>query len=552
MPQAVSYIRFSSGSQAKGSSVERQKEAFDLWLGQHTQYIESTLSRTDKGVSGYTRANLEKGRGLHDLLMCIEAGQIKSGDAVVVEAIDRLGRSDFFSMLAVLQQLLVAGVSVVTLEDRKTYTHESVNNADVYMLVAKIQAAHDYSKRLGTRISAAYERKRKDARAGKDIRLHTPFWLNTDGTWRDDPAVIVRGAIAMYLGGKGTREIARKLSGMHAELSELHPRTIKRWFSSKALIGEWENKGDPIAGVFDPLIDESTYLELQVELKRRATKPAPADKYLMSGMVWCAECGGRFQIRRQKPKPTINAPLGSEEYAKKPVILYANCKTYLQKGTCKNKSTWPYEALEFIYRQVAVEALYDIAMGIAEDTRSKDLESYTASIGVLRIKHERASSLYMASGEKAHLDLVIDYRSKIEEFENKAELLRASLLSQSKQDASIAADAYQSRQRGGPIQEQLKATVDELTSRPAYEIAFLLKRYIEIKIKGKEALSTYDGFTYTLLRRAQKYLCYFVSCESPDTGMVYFAIERGVDNPLSALSIERLFRKLESRLGERE
>ncbi|WP_082564829.1 recombinase family protein [Acidovorax sp. Root568] len=551
---AISYARFSSGSQAKGSSIVRQRDAFKAWLERNPQFVPSAYSRMDEGVSGYTSANLGEGKGLHSIIQLIQEKKIVAGDALVVEAIDRLGRADFLTMVDVIGRILTAGVSIITLEDEQEYTEASVNTGAVFNLVVKIQAAHEYSNRLGIRVSAAYDRKRADARQGKTVKVSRPFWLKSGGAIDSEAGAIVRLAIEMYLNGKGTRHIAKHISPMHERLKNLNPSTLKRWFSSRALIGEWKNKGDAIGKVFERLLEDSEFYKLQAELKRRAKTQGPADKYILSGMVFCERCGAKFQTRRQYPKPTLAAPLGSQEYKDKPVILYSNCKAYLQKGSCNNSATWPYEVLEFIYRRAASGALSDVAEGIAMDSRSDELDALVASIALAEEYSETQENLYQASKKPKYLDEVAKSRKEIEELQAKADQLRLSISRQVAMDAVDVVQTFEENENFNVSHaQQVQSALDELSARPADEIANILKRYLRIKIDGKKAYSPYDQQSYLLIRRSQKHACYFLESSHPDDTVedrtaepiyMYHAVTKGARSIQSARSLAELEEKL--------
>jgi len=547
---AISYARFSSGSQAKGSSIVRQREVFKKWLDRNPQFVASEYSRMDEGVSGYTSANLGEGKGLHSILQLIQEKRIVAGDALVVEAIDRLGRADFLTMVDVIGQILTAGVSIITLEDEREYTKSSVNTSEVVNLAVKIQSAHEFSTRLGTRITAAYEKKRVDARQGKPVKVSRPFWLKSGGELDREAAEIVKVAIDLYLNGKGTRYIAKHISPMHDRLKDLNPTTLKRWFSSRALIGEWSNKGDPIERVFERLLDDSKFYELQAELKRRTTTPGPADKYILSGMVFCKRCGAKFQTRRQKPKPTLSAPIGSEEYISKPTILYSNCKAYLQKDSCDNSTTWPYSVLEFIYKRAASEAMGDVAEGIALDSRSEELDALVASIAIAEERSETQEKLYETTQKQKYLDEISRIRLGIKEMHVKAEQLRLSISHQSTMDAVGVVQTFDARENLNlSHNQQVQIALDELSARPADDVANILKRYIKITIDGKIAYSPYDQISYRLIKRSQKHACYFLESSRPDDTiedqtapplLMYYAVAKGGRSIQSARSFEEL------------
>ncbi|MDC3898224.1 recombinase family protein [Pseudomonas aeruginosa] len=110
MPSAFSYVRFSSGKQAKGSSEHRQRAMLGQWLEQHPSFTLSDLRFEDLGRSGFSGEHLDHGLG--QLLAAIDSGAIKSGDVILVEAVDRIGRLEPLEMLPLFSRIVKAGVSV--------------------------------------------------------------------------------------------------------------------------------------------------------------------------------------------------------------------------------------------------------------------------------------------------------------------------------------------------------------------------------------------------------------------------------------------------------
>lgn len=109
---AVSYIRFSSGAQAKGDSERRQSEMLARWLEQHKDYELLDTKFKDLGRSGWSGEHLEHGFG--QLLAAIDAEVIPAGSMVLVEAIDRVGRLAPMEMLPLISRIVNAGVSTST------------------------------------------------------------------------------------------------------------------------------------------------------------------------------------------------------------------------------------------------------------------------------------------------------------------------------------------------------------------------------------------------------------------------------------------------------
>ena len=130
MPKAISYQRFSAIHQGKGSTLDRQQQLIDQWVDQHPDVERSNLSVTDKGKSAYKGDHLNHGLGL--ILAAIKSGEIKAGDYILVEAIDRIGRLQPTDMVELINGIVKAGVTIVTLEDKTEYTKASLNGCVVY------------------------------------------------------------------------------------------------------------------------------------------------------------------------------------------------------------------------------------------------------------------------------------------------------------------------------------------------------------------------------------------------------------------------------------
>lgn len=214
MPKAISYIRFSTGKQAKGNSEERQRQAVNQWLTDNPKYTPSDLKYKDIGKSGFKDGgqHIKDGGGWAKLLIAVEAGHIQSGDVVLVEAIDRAGRLDTADMLyKVIIPILQAGVSIITLDDTTTYSKQTVNTPQIHLLVAKIQAAWGYSQSLSDRIKKGYGIRRDEAKDGKGIKRHTPVWLTTDGELIPKIVPYIQQAFDLYISGIGKYAIANRL-----------------------------------------------------------------------------------------------------------------------------------------------------------------------------------------------------------------------------------------------------------------------------------------------------------------------------------------------------
>jgi hypothetical protein len=98
-PRAYSYIRFSTPEQAKGHSLQRQTEAARAWAVANDVTLDDELTFRDRGVSGFTGANLETG-ALGVFLERVRDGTISRGSWLLVENLDRISRQSSLSAAA--------------------------------------------------------------------------------------------------------------------------------------------------------------------------------------------------------------------------------------------------------------------------------------------------------------------------------------------------------------------------------------------------------------------------------------------------------------------
>lgn len=504
MPKAISYIRFSSGTQAKGSTQERQNSLISSWLKEHPDVGLSNLSQADLGRSGYSGQHLEHGLG--KLLKAINEGYIKAGDFILVEAIDRIGRLAPTEMMNLIQEIIASGVIIVTLEDNLEYSTKGLNtnSSAFFILIGKIQQAHDYSKNLSRRISAAHEGKRKKAKLGEPIKVLTPFWLTTKGKLIPEKAKFVNECINLYLKGYGTRRILIELSEGHTFAKEIHPSTIKKWLRSKALIGVWETKGEEIDGVFEPLIDTSTYYLIQSEFQRRRREMAPEQTYALSGLIVCEECSARYYFRRKIHKDSV--------------IIYANCSTYLKRGTthCTNNRTWPYEVLLAIFESTYAEILADKAWDYSLIKVGEELDAKKMELVENDQRKNKILDLLLSSKDsndkvlKQRYEEAQDIAIKITE---DIAVLQARLKNESDE-----INTFTSRDFDDSQSDIANSHIESIESDWIQLREYLKKHGYKIEIRGDFAWvsASMGRIRYSVKKRSQLYGCYIVEVVYPE------------------------------------
>ena len=469
---------------------------------------------------------------------------MQEGDALVIEAIDRLSRAKTLDAIDTITKIVNSGIRIITLEDNQEYTKDSLNSVHFYLLVAKVQAAHDYSKRLGTRVKSAWKAIEEKAKAG-DIpkKLHAlPIWIDKKTLKINEYSEMVKALIDLYLDGEGLREIAFHLrTNYNFETSD---RTIGRWLDNPALIGHWRG-----IKCFDALIPEDKYYEIQEQREKRKATPKQPKFKTLSGLLYCSKCGSGFSFRTQSPRPTKTAPIGSPEYLEKKPIVYGNCRNYLHKKSCSNGATVPEEVALYVFQQTAHSLISDLAYSAALDLISRsEYSNLIKQRNHLSGQRERRINLYNngIAFSEADLEEIKNIQNKIEQLDKiisdqeakqkekhdtykEYEEVRKTLNTPNRVRITDLLDFGDSLEPA--LREQIEQQYAKLKEQP-----FLLRLALKNAHYRIEVSRTPDGLVkltcsespdyWVIRRRSQRQLCYIVEHWSEEPVDTVNAIEK--------------------------
>jgi DNA invertase Pin-like site-specific DNA recombinase len=298
---AYSYIRFSTPEQAKGDSFRRQLLRTQEFCQKHDLILNETRFE-DLGVSAWTGKNMEQGR-LGDFLEAVKAHKIPKGSVLIVENFDRFSRLKPRVAYNKLAEIIESGVDVVTLEDGKFHTAETLDDfATLISSLAIMQRANEESTRKSELVGSAWADKRRRTAAGKEILTkHCPRWLRpkVDRTGFEpipERITIVKRIFRLVKQGIGKREIARTF-----DLEGIKPwSSAKAWrenyiletIRSRTTLGELQPAhkkqpvGEPIKGYYPAVVDEATWATVQVGKKNSAPGPRTDVNNLFSGLLY--------------------------------------------------------------------------------------------------------------------------------------------------------------------------------------------------------------------------------------------------------------------------
>lgn len=336
-PLAFSYIRFSTVEQRQGKSLERQTEAAAAWSKQHGIPLDTELTLQDLGVSAFRGKNADVG-ALGEFLKAVHAGQVPRGSYLLVEAFDRITRECAFDAQLAVQNIVNAGITIVTLMDGKEY-NSTILRADPMQLIYAIlmfARGHEESATKSKRIADAWRRKRKEIHRGVVLTSRTPGWVLIaplkglqPGEKRKPRLIPQRAKLVQrmfQLAGSGqsinaiTRQFNEEKIKPFGGARVWHASYIRAILSSPAVYGEFQPHredptkrtrtripdGPPIENYYPAAIDKKTFAKVQKVLaepryaRRMPSSGKTAIRNILAGLAVCPLCNGPISRIKKK------------------------------------------------------------------------------------------------------------------------------------------------------------------------------------------------------------------------------------------------------------
>lgn len=316
MPNAYSYLRFSTADQIHGDSFRRQTELARAWCAKNS--IPLVENYRDLGVSAFRGKNADQG-ALKAFLDRVENGQIAPGSYLIVESLDRISRTDITYALQLFLGLINAGVVVVTLADERVYDREKINDGnftDLIISLTILSRANEESRMKSSRVSAAWAAKRGRVGEEKMTKL-CPTWLSLSEdrkTFIPNQArvAVVNRIYELAASGMGQNKIARTLNAENVPTlrgaARWHISSVKKILDSRAVIGEFQpgkmidgkrHLLDPIPDYFPAVVPMEVFATVQ---RIRKTRPSYRGRGMtnpLAGVVFNVMTGNKM-IRLSK------------------------------------------------------------------------------------------------------------------------------------------------------------------------------------------------------------------------------------------------------------
>jgi hypothetical protein len=358
----ISYLRFSSKPQEKGTSIDRQYGVRDSIVAHYQLVCDREME--DRGFSASKRHHEQFGQ-LGRLLKMVEDGEITPARPIVltIEATDRLFRSGTFDAMDVLRQLIRKGGMILVTGDLTVWNDYSINNSMLNIkLHVEINMAREGALRLSQMALGAHAGKRKLMEALVDnpdapkpkLAGRPPAWvIRDDGGCRLHPIHVetVRLIFRLYISGYSTNQIARKLNGEGVPILVGGPpkadHLLLEWRATKigdllrddAVLGLVQphhvvnGKRVPIGSkvkVYDAAIEADVWLKAQEMLNARGQtlrgRKGAAISNLFTGKVFC-HCRGSMRV-----------DMGGE--AKKNRVRKFQCNRYVEARSCSDATRY--------------------------------------------------------------------------------------------------------------------------------------------------------------------------------------------------------------------
>jgi site-specific DNA recombinase len=409
------YGRYSSDNQ-RDASIDDQRRVVARWAERNGHQLIAEFS--DSAISG---ANIRLLPGLQQALQSIYAREA-AFEAIAVDQLSRLSR-DIGDTDAIVKRLRFFGVRLIAISDGLDTADETNKiSVTVKSLVNEIflddlrkttkrgldgQFLKNYStggRTYGYRSEPVY-----DSARGIDPRGN-PVAAGYRLTIVPAEAAVVQRVFRLFSDGHGEKAIARSLNAT-ATAKIWRPNTIYLMLKNPRYIGrcifnrrEWRKNPETGKRVYrwrNPdqwettdieelrIIDHATWTKVQRRLSTRPqlfTKRRTATVHLLSGLLVCDECGGRYSIIARD---------------------YYGCRNRAELGTCTADLRIHRIALEqLVIDQLAkylpewIDSLRQASTRRAKPVSEPDAEGNSSNRSNLRNQAEAI----MSAIEKGHLE----------------------------------------------------------------------------------------------------------------------------------------------------
>lgn len=319
------YGRVSTDGQKENTSIPEQKEKLLAYCKAKSWLCTDMF--IDPGYSGSTL----KRPAMDALIQAVEEKRI---DVVLVTKLDRLSRSQKDTLYLIEDVFLPNGVDFVSVSESLD-TSTSYGRAMIGILSAFAQLERENIKErtFGGRVSRA-----KDGlwHGGGPHPIGYDY-IDGELVTNKEEAKQVRMVYEYYASGHSITSICDKMQGYTTKHGDWHhPSTVAAVLDNKLYAGIIHfDDVEATESYHDAIIPKDLFDKVQSIRRSVYGYPQKDSKYLLTGLVYCANCNARYFLKKN---PNKNEFYCCHSRAK------VN-KAMVKDKTCKNKN-WPRAELE--------------------------------------------------------------------------------------------------------------------------------------------------------------------------------------------------------------
>lgn len=521
MNKAYSYIRFSDPKQAEGDSYRRQLTDTLAYCKEHdlTLVSDSEYMFFDEGISAYSGKLRTDETELSRFFGLVKDGAILPGSTLIIESLDRLSRENARTALPRFLDLLNAGINIHTLQSKKTYTHDSNDDMDLFQSIMEMSRSHRESLWKAKRISSSWKEKQENAHHLK-LGKTAPAWLipvydekdednkkkkPTHFIENDEKVAVIRKIFQYTLDGYGRNVVARMLNeeGIPAF------RTTEGWGASSihkvlnsiSVLGHYqptttENgkrvpRGEPIKDYYPPIIDSDTFEKARIAVATRNSTKArkqTAEFQVWQGLAVCALCG---------------SPLHSYSNGRKPAegqkaIRWMRC--YAAKKAKCDAGSIQVNKLEPVFKEILAKLnILALVQSSASEINAK-LEVVSGKLVAERAKLADFRSAYATRRSGTVLSLIYETEEAVEALEVQEKDYMTDLAADKivdKEDffARLDLHSFPGRSRANSILKRLKVKIGINTTQQRFHVIKDGKPAFDLVLFGREKTVAHSNDT---------------------------------------------------------
>jgi DNA invertase Pin-like site-specific DNA recombinase len=487
LDKGYSYVRFSAPKGKKGSSLERQTtdtcagESPESWCKRNGVELDTTMTYRDLGRSAWKG---KKQKELAAFLVAIEEKKVLPGSYLLVERLDRISRKGVKEGYRLIEKILEAGVSIVTLANGRVYGPRACTSLvdGLLELLLLLEQAEQYSKMLSARVQASYEARQKRARGVKRVlTANCPPWLRVVGELEeidcdvpkrkfeviDEKVAVVKRLFELALDGeKGlglTRIVKRLIAEKVEPLTGLSwcRTTVRRILTDRSVLGEYVpnhrtgRAGEPIRDYFPAVVDLGVFHKVQrVMGKRKKGNVARTSRVdnLFSGLIKDAVgsvvTGGvrwfGYACRHRFEKGTHSTQLQSGNYS---------------HGACG----FPY----YVFEEAILAFLREVKVADLMGAQSSGDEVFVLSQELLHIRGRIKEANELLKGKEVKTGAILEALAGLGEREEElkvklaeAEAMQSSPLEEALGECKGLVEAARDSEKRGRLKVVLRRIVD--------------------------------------------------------------------------------------------